>query len=400
LIILLRYKIISRKIPCWQVIYLSGNRKSLEMIRRFFQRLFRKPVTRLAQKLSSAPRKDAVFKSLSSLLSRMYANKKNDSIIPIDLSKSRFIIFSDQHRGKRDLADDFRLAEKNYLAALDHYFTEGYTLICLGDCEELWENEPKPLMKFNEAVLNKEAEFLNNGRYYRMFGNHDLEWKYEFPRNLYLKPLFGDNLKVCEGLIMQTTHDNQTYSIFLTHGHQGDKRSDGNGFSKWIVAAIWTPIQRFLEISIDTVSESIELVDKHNIIMYQWSATQKNLVFISGHTHKPVFASLDHVERLTVQIEKAKESGNAALIAELQAELDKRKAEYAGKQFIKTMAMPSYFNTGCCCFFDGDITGIEIADGEIRLIKWEEIKDAPKRRVLEHSSLTYIFDKLNVPVGS
>ena len=116
---------------------------------------------------------------------------------------------------------------------------------------------------------------------------------------------------------------------------------------------------------------------------------QKNLIFISGHTHKPVFASLDHVERLTQQIEKAKEMGEDC--SALQSDLDKRKAEYAGKQFIKTMAVPSYFNTGCCCFFDGDITGIEIADGEIRLIKWEE---GTGRKVLERSPLGYIFDKL------
>jgi predicted phosphodiesterase len=242
--------------------------------------------------------------------------------------------------------------------------------------------------------LQAEVNFLNDGRYYRMFGNHDLEWNYEFQRNLYLKPIFGDKLKVCEGLILQAAYNNETYVIFLTHGHQGDKRSDGNAFSKWVVAAIWTPIQRFLDINIDTVSDSIELVDKHNIIMYEWSATQKNLIFISGHTHKPVFASLDHVEQLTLQIAKAKQSGDEALIASLQAELDKRKAEYAAKQFIKTMAIPSYFNSGCCCFFDGDITGIEIADGEIRLIKWEEGESGPTRKLLEHSSLSYIFDKL------
>jgi len=187
----------------------------------------------------------------------------------------------------------------------------------------------------------------------------------------------------------------------LSHGHQGDARSDGNAFSKWVVAAIWTPIQRFLDISINTVSESIELVDKHNIIMYQWSATQKNLIFISGHTHKPVFASLDHVERLTKKLEQIKQSGDQELIKSVSAELEKRKAEYAGKQFHKTMVIPSYFNTGCCCFVDGDITGIEIAEGDIRLIKWEEeTEGAPStRKVLESSSLNYIFDQLEDPAG-
>ena len=45
---------------------------------------------------------------------------------------------------------------------------------------------------------------------------------------------------------------------------------------------------------------------------------------------------------------------------------------------------PSYFNTGCCCFSDGDITGIEIADGCIKLIKWSEEKG---REVLEERGL-------------
>lgn len=365
-------------------------------MRKFLQRLFRKPVTRLAQKVSSAPRKEAVFKSLSSLLERINAKKsKSDSFIDFDLTKSRFIIFSDQHRGVRDLADDFRLAEKNYLSALDHYFKENYSLICLGDCEELWENQPKPLMDANKQIFEAERKFLELDRYYRTYGNHDLEWKYDIQKSLYLKPVYGDKLKVCEGLILQTEYNGACYSLFLTHGHQGDVRSDGNWFSKWIVAAIWTPIQRFLEVNIDTVSDSIELVDKHNIIMYQWSATQKNLLFISGHTHKPVFASLDHVERLTLQIEEAKKENNESVIGSLQTELDKRKAEYAGKQFHKTMVVPSYFNTGCCCFFDGDITGIEIADGEIRLVKWEECETGCKRKILEHAPLEYIFEKLN-----
>lgn len=363
-------------------------------MRKFFQRLFRKPITRLAQKLSSAPDKDSVFKSLSSLLERITVKKANDSVLQVDMRTCRFIIFSDHHKGARDLADDFRLAEANYLAALEHYYDNGYTLICLGDCEELWENEPKALIEPNRKVFEAEKRFLSAGRHHRVFGNHDLEWKYDFPRTLYLKPVFGDKLKVCEGLILKMEGNGKAYSIFLTHGHQGDRRSDGNAFSKWIVAAIWTPIQRFLEINIDTVSDSVELVDKHNIIMYQWSATQKNLVFISGHTHKPVFASLDHVERLTRQLEDAQEAGNHQLTASLQAELEKRKAEYAGKQFLKTMVQPSYFNTGCCCFFDGDITGIEIADGDIRLIKWEGKDGMPQRKVLEQSPLSYIFEKL------
>ena len=51
----------------------------------------------------------------------------------------------------------------------------------------------------------------------------------------------------------------------------------------------------------------------------------------------------------------------------------------------------SYFNSGCCCFNDGDITGIEIAEGYIRLIKWHIDNDVPKRIVLEEKSLKDII---------
>jgi hypothetical protein len=128
--------------------------------------------------------------------------------------------------------------------------------------------------------------------------------------------------------------------------------------------------------------------------MYEWSATQQNMVFISGHTHKPVFSSLDHIERLSKQLEKAKTQNDTAAMQRIEAELEKRKAEYAGKQFHKTMVIPSYFNSGCCCFSDGDITGIEIEEDNIRLIKWKEENGQSQRIVLEESQLSYVFDKI------
>ena len=329
----------------------------------------------------------------------MYADileqpSKKGLLISFDPYKGKFIIFSDQHKGARDAADDFRHAEKNYLAALNYYWENGFRFINLGDCEELWENKPATVIQHNEAVLKAEACFLQEDRYYRIYGNHDLEWKYDIQRNWFLKPLFGEKLKIYEGALLTTNYNNKSYSIFLAHGHQGDQKSDGNAFSTWFVAAIWTPIQRFLDISIDSIADSFELVDKHNIIMYEWSVTQQDLLFISGHTHKPVFASLDHIERLTRQMEKAKQHNNKEGLQSLAAELERRKMEYAGKQFHKTMVKPCYFNSGCCCFGDGDVTGIEIEGDNIRLIKWEEDKGVIRRIILEQSPLSYIFDKL------
>lgn len=365
-------------------------------MRRFLQWLLKKPVTWLANKVSSSPKKQAVFSSLDILLNDINSKKSlNSCIIPFEIDKGKFVIVSDQHKGGRDFADDFRLSEKNYLAALDHYYEQKFTLISAGDSEELWENTPPQVIEKNRLVLLEEAKFLVDDRYYRLFGNHDLEWKYDFPRNIYLKPIFGEKLKVVEGVVLKTNHNQKEYSILVTHGHQGDQKSDGNPFSTWVVAAIWTPIQRFLEISINTTSDSFELVDKHNIMMYEWSATQKDLLFISGHTHKPVFASLDHIERLNHQLKLAEQQNNIQLADQIRQELYSRKVEYAGKQFHKTMTKPSYFNTGCCCFADGDITCIEIEDGAIRLVKWQTDQEKPIRIVLEYAPLSYLFDQIS-----
>lgn len=367
-------------------------------MRKLLQRIFKKPIAWLANKFSSSPVRNDIFSSLSQLLVNITVNKKGGPIIPFEINRGKFIIFSDQHKGGKDMADDFRNAEPNYLAALQHYYTNDFVFINLGDGEELWENTPKTVIEKNRITLLEEAKFMVAGRYHRIYGNHDLEWKYSIQQTLYLKPIFGDKLEVCEGLALQTAYNNKTYSIFLTHGHQGDQKSDGNPFSTWVVAAIWTPVQRFFEISIDTISDSFELVDEHNIMMYEWSATQKNLVFISGHTHKPVFASLDHIERLAKQLEFAHAANEPKQVEYLQKELEKRKAEYAGKKIVRTMAKPTYFNTGCCCFSDGDITGIEIADGFIRLIKWKTIEKDSTRIVLEESPLFYLFDKLETHI--
>ena len=364
-------------------------------MRRFLQQILNKPIEWLAEKLSSAPHEKDVFASLNGLLADIGEGKKSSGLIKqFDSSHDKFIVFSDQHKGIRNSVDDFMGAENNYLAALQYYYDEHYQYINLGDCEELWKNTPVDVMKKNGNCFEAEKKFLDRNHYYRVFGNHDLAWKFTLQQNIFLKPVFGKKLKVYEGILLKTMHNNKPYSIFLAHGHQGDKRNDGNAFSIWVVANLWTPVQRYLHVSINTPATSFELTDRHNIIMYDWSTTQNDLIFISGHTHKPVFASLDHIEKLNKELEKARQENDSKAIAEIEQELKERQAEYHGKQQLKTMAKPSYFNSGCCCFEDGDITGIEIADGCIRLVKWKMDAVQSKRMILEESSLTHVFEKL------
>jgi hypothetical protein len=165
------------------------------------------------------------------------AKGNNGIILPFQLDTGKFIILSDQHKGGRDFADDFAPAEANYLTALKYYYNNEFTLIGLGDCEELWENTPKVVIEKNRAALLEEARFLQKGPLLPRLWQSRPRMEYTIQQNLYLKPIFGDKLKVYEGMLLQTKHNEKTYSIFLAHGHQGDKKSDGNPLANG-----WSPL--------------------------------------------------------------------------------------------------------------------------------------------------------------
>jgi hypothetical protein len=110
----------------------SGLLRSFRKVLRF---LLEKPVTWLAEKVSSAPDKDAVMKALTELFDES-ANPKSRKLNRLNLDEinQRVIIFSDQHRGARDGADDFAICENSYLTALEYYNQGKFYYINLGDC--------------------------------------------------------------------------------------------------------------------------------------------------------------------------------------------------------------------------------------------------------------------------
>jgi predicted phosphodiesterase len=333
-------------------------------MRRLLQYLFRKPLTWMANTLSARPERKTVFTSLSNLY---YSGKKNTKrICPLlmDAASDKFIIFSDQHKGNRDWSDDFTNNEHNYLSALNYYKANQFSFINLGDSEELWKYTADSVLPQNERSFAAEAAFQPNN-YFKTFGNHDILWKNKMDVERLLKKYFVMPLPVFEGVLIKTIIENETLHILCTHGHQGDKLSDNNSFSTWIVAHIWAPVQRYLRINVNTPSKDDTLRNKHNKLMYEWSSRRKNLLLITGHTHKPVFASGRYSPHQSNSINTSDEK-------------------------IK----PCYFNTGCCCYNDGDITGIEIADGEIRLIKWHFENNESKRMPLEEVTLLQLIKDL------
>jgi len=323
--------------------------------------------------------------------------KERKNELHASVKNARLVIFSDLHRGVRDGADDFKLCEKAYCAALGYYLESGHTLIVLGDSEELWECRPRSVVNAYRATLLLEAEFYKNNAYHKIYGNHDDYWEKESGVQKLLGPLFDSNLVIKENLrIMFDQGQQPTGEIFIVHGHQGDYLCDqARRFSKALVRYVWRPFQRLTKIKLTTPARDYTLRDEHSIAMYRWAERKKGLVLIAGHTHKPVFESKDHLARIEAELNQARAMGQDALVAELRAYVELVKAKEGrdgGRGF--SMAKPCYFNTGCCSFSDGDVTGIEIADKEIRLVRWPDDERNPKRKILQKAALKDVLDSV------
>ncbi|MBC7937526.1 MAG: metallophosphoesterase [Rhizobacter sp.] len=337
-------------------------------MRKILQYFLKKPLTWMGNKLAASPKQSTVYSSLSALYKKGLEEKDNNvKLLDIDLAKDKFIIFSDQHKGNKSWADDFNASETNYIKALGHYYKEGFTFISLGDSEELWKFQPADLLPKNEKAFAAESAFFPN-RFYKTFGNHDIIWKDIFAVSFYLKKYFGSPLKIYEGIVLKVKGLKIPFNIFLTHGHQGDLMSDNNAVSTWLVAHIWMPIQRYLRVNINSASKDFSLRNGHNKMMYGWSSQEKDMLLITGHTHSPVFASGRYYGHPSNKIDTSQQ-----------------------RETLK----PCYFNSGCCCFDDGDITGIEIVDGSIRLVKWCDDGPLTKRKVLEEIKLAQLIEDLN-----
>ena len=205
----------------------------MNIIKRTLKHLLTKPVTSLANRFSSAPKRENVFASLSKLYDQSIdqPGKKSGSMFSFDPKQQSVIIFSDQHKGARDGSDDFALAEKNYLAALDHYNQQNFFFVNLGDNEELWENNIFSVIKHNKATFDKEKLFIDRNAYCKIIGNHDLFWKNDPFAQQYIKNIYGKELKIFEGIVLRVQLETKHVDVFCTHGHQGDAQSDGNAFT-------------------------------------------------------------------------------------------------------------------------------------------------------------------------
>lgn len=286
------------------------------------------------------------------------------------------IIFSDQHKGARDGADDFQRCERAYNAALAYYNHLRYRLVVLGDVEELWENSFEEVAASYPAALELEAAFHSDGRCIRLWGNHDLAWSdVDLFRERMASHGVGDVVPIEALRLMVRDPDGSVAGeLFLVHGHQGTADSDRHArLSRFGVRHGWRWLQRRLNRPWNTPSVDWALRGEHAEDMADWAASRRRIL-IAGHTHLPVFYGERKEPAVTPndvtgpQGEADPDRAEALRLARLRwAEAEQVRLSLQQPIPLQT---PCYFNTGCCSFGDGDITGIELSEGKIRLVRW------------------------------
>ncbi len=332
-----------------------------------------------------------IFNSRSHIIKRLTDSFYSSSQLEIRNKKAKIIVFSDHHRGDRGVSDYFQRSEKVYNAALGYYLERGFTLILAGDVEEFWECHPKKVINSYPFTYELEKKFHQMNRFIKISGNHDNLWKNKLFVKRYAGKIFpGINIR--EGIRLNLRNDdgNKFATVFITHGHQGTFLSDTlDWFGRFWLRNLQKGIVRLLKQKYQTPATKYSLREKHEQTMFEWSDTISNklnerILFLAGHTHHPIFMPHNTLNRLQNNISalKAMDSKrNRKLAARMNAQLEYLKTDM-GYEFHQKKTNSCYFNTGCCSFHDGSITGIEISKGKIKLIKWMDSHNHAERVTL------------------
>jgi UDP-2,3-diacylglucosamine pyrophosphatase LpxH len=317
-----------------------------------------------------------------------------------EIGDTKLVVLSDLHRGARDNnSDDFWRCEEAYNAALGYYWDADFTLILLGDVEELWENAPAKLKDRYVQTSGLEEKFHNADRLLRVFGNHDSLWADpEDVAKFFTAPF--QNTTVYEALRFEVTDNGKRRGEFvLVHGHQGSADANDGPFVRVRAFAVrrgFTWLQKAFNLSGNTPARDHALRNPHSIAMRDWALAQGKeskdnpVILIAGHTHQPVFGTSAPEVSTRRELKAVQAEYAAAPTPMLAAELEMLSTLPYGDP-AEPMEVPCYFNTGCCCFHDGDVTGIEIADERIRLVRWLDDEREPVRKVLARDFLRDVF---------
>jgi len=247
--------------------------------------------------------------------------------------KSKFILFSDVHRGINDWSDDFAHNQILFFFALREYFEKGFTYIEVGDGDELWENKYFSDIRYAHShIFWLLREYFLQDRFYLIYGNHDIERQkketvqktlseFRDDRTGETRELFK-SITVYESIILE--HKKSGGELFLLHGHQADCVSGVLWrFSRFMVRHFWKRLQLLGINDPTSPAKNFKRAEKVDKKLLSWAQEHKKTL-IAGHTHR-------------------------SRLADNPTE--------------------PYFNTGSCVH-PRCITGLEIEGSKITLVKW------------------------------
>lgn len=253
-------------------------------------------------------------------------------------SSSKYVFFSDCHRGDDSVSDEFARNQAIVLSALKYYYDQQFIYVEAGDGDDLWEHQNfKYIRSAHMDVFTLLKKFFDENRFYMLYGNHNiyLKDKYYVRRNYYFfydeykekyEKLFY-KLRPIESLLLRQKDTNQ--EILVVHGHQGDLLND----QFWVISMLGVRyFWKFMHLVgvRNPASPAKNQLKRHKMekLYCKWLQTH-NVILICGHTHR--------------------------------------------MKFPKKKELP-YFNSGCCVHTKG-ITCIELEDNKISLIQWRVLAD-------------------------
>ena len=270
---------------------------------------------------------------IQQIISNSYKNAKR---ISIDCD-SKLIFFSDCHRGNNSYTDDFSHNGNIYFHALRTYYENEYTYIELGDGIELWENHDfKEIFEAHQNVFMLLREFHLKNRLHIIWGNHDMILRKNKKAQKLLGSYFDritsttkdllNGLTLDEGIILEV--EGFKRNILLIHGHQADFFNYVLWkWSRFLVRVLWKPLQILGIKDPTSPAKNFKELLRVERKLKKWILANNNQMVIAGHTHRPRFPNPNELP---------------------------------------------YFNDGSCVH-PRSITGIEIQNLEISLIKWHTI---------------------------
>lgn len=219
-------------------------------------------------------------------------------VLPLDAG-SRYVLFSDCHRGNGTQGDNFLKNQHLYLAALNHYYKCGYTYIELGDGDELWENRKiEQIKEIHTEVFCLLARFYQQQRLYMIYGNHDMVKKYptyaekkcvHYPclTSQETQPLFP-GIRYHAGIILQDPSG--TNSLYLTHGHQASLlNSTLWPLGCFLVRHLWKPLELLGVLDPTSAAKNYTTKQRFEYRLSDWAHSRQHIL-ITGHTHRPMLS--------------------------------------------------------------------------------------------------------------